>query len=85
MLDLKRLKRITLHERPLGQVLVGNLLLRPDYAFPKKTEIVLEGVEGLPDRPVFLAKNPTTPCPRARASRWRGWRTSRGTARSSSP
>ncbi|MFO7769646.1 MAG: 1-acyl-sn-glycerol-3-phosphate acyltransferase [bacterium] len=59
MLDLQRLKRIRLHERPLGQVLVGNFFLRPDYAFPKRTEIVLEGLEHLPDRPVFLAMNHT--------------------------
>jgi len=59
MLDLQRLERIRLSRRPLGQILVGNLLLRPDYAFPKKTEIVLEGIQNLPGRPVFLAMNHT--------------------------
>ncbi len=59
MLDLKRLRRIRLHTRPLGQVLFGNLFLRPDYAFPRRTEIVVEGLDRLPDRPVMLAMNHT--------------------------
>ena len=60
MLDLDRLKKIKLYTRPLGQRLVANLMLRADYRFPKKTEIVLEGVENIPrDRGVYFAMNHT--------------------------
>ena len=57
---LERLRRTELSTRPLGQVLVANLALSIDYAFPRKTEIVVEGWENLPqDRGVFLAMNHT--------------------------
>ncbi|NNL66952.1 MAG: 1-acyl-sn-glycerol-3-phosphate acyltransferase [Myxococcales bacterium] len=46
MLDLARLKRVKLRRTPWGQLLVAQLL-RIDYAFPRKTEIVLEGAEHL--------------------------------------
>lgn len=59
MLDLPRLHAISLHTRPVGQVLVAELGLRWDYLLPRRTEIVLEGVENLPNRPVFLAMNHT--------------------------
>ena len=60
MLDLARLQRIHLRSRPLGQLLVAELGLRVDYAFPRRTEIVVEGIENLPqDRTVFLAMNHT--------------------------
>ncbi|MCB9704150.1 MAG: 1-acyl-sn-glycerol-3-phosphate acyltransferase [Myxococcales bacterium] len=60
MLDLDRLRRIRLSKRPLGQLLVANLGLRWDYRFPRRTEIVIEGVENIPsDRGVFLAMNHT--------------------------
>lgn len=62
MLDLERLEKIKLHRRPIGQVLVGNLVLWPDYRFfpTRRTEIVLEGVENLPrEGGAFLAMNHT--------------------------
>ncbi len=44
----------------MGQVLVANLGLRFDYAFPRKTDITLEGLEHLQTcRPVFIAMNHT--------------------------
>lgn len=61
MLDLERLEKIKLHRRPIGQVLVGNLVLWPDYNIPtRRTEIVIEGVENLPRHGgAFLAMNHT--------------------------
>ncbi len=59
MLDLARLKRHKLHHTPWGQVLVAQLL-RVDYRFPRRTEIVLEGEEHLdPARRYILAMNHT--------------------------
>jgi 1-acyl-sn-glycerol-3-phosphate acyltransferase len=59
MLDLARLRRIHLSSPPRGQQVVAAALAL-DYRFPRRTEIVLEGVENLPqDRPVFLAMNHT--------------------------
>ena len=45
MLDLARLKRIKLAKRPPGQVFMANVLLRMDYAFPRRTEILLDGID----------------------------------------
>ena len=60
MLDLARLERIRLHERPLAQRLIGQLLLRQDYRFPRPTRIELVGVENIPrDVGVFFAMNHT--------------------------
>jgi 1-acyl-sn-glycerol-3-phosphate acyltransferase len=60
VLDLARLERVRLHRRPWAHVLVGDWFLRPSYAFPHKTEIVIEGIERIPkDRSVFLAMNHT--------------------------
>lgn len=60
MLDLDRLKRIRLSRRPIGQVLVAEVVLRLDYRFPRRTRIDLEGVENIPrDRGVFFAMNHT--------------------------
>ena len=60
MLDLDRLRRIRLHRRPRGQILIAEMVLRFDYAFPKKTRIRLEGLDNIPkDRPVFFAMNHT--------------------------
>ncbi|MEZ4451573.1 MAG: lysophospholipid acyltransferase family protein [Nannocystaceae bacterium] len=59
MLDLDRLRRIRLSQRPIGQITVATLL-RADYRWPRPTEIVVEGAERLPaDRGVFLAMNHT--------------------------
>lgn len=59
MLDLARLERIKLRTTPPGQVLVANLGLALDFRFPRRTEIVLEGADQLPDRNVILAMNHT--------------------------
>ena len=60
MLDLARLERVRLHRRPPGQLMVAELFLRPSYRFPRKTEIVIEGLERIPrDRSVFFAMNHT--------------------------
>jgi 1-acyl-sn-glycerol-3-phosphate acyltransferase len=60
MLDLHRLERIKLRRRPPVQILIAQLVLRFDYALPKPTRIVLEGLENIPrDRGVFLAMNHT--------------------------
>jgi len=60
VLDLARLERVRLHRRPWAHVLVGDWFLRPSYRFPRRTEIVIEGIERLPkDRSVFLAMNHT--------------------------
>jgi len=61
MLDLERLERIKLYRRPVGQILIGNVVLWPDYNIPtRRTEIVLEGVENLPRwGGAFLAMNHT--------------------------
>lgn len=60
MLDLDRLNKIKLHRRPVAQRLVAELVLRADYRFPKRTEIILEGLDNLPrDRGVYLAMNHT--------------------------
>ena len=59
MLDLRRLERHTLRPTPWGQVLFARVL-RLDYRFPRRTEIVLEGVEHLdPRRRYILAMNHT--------------------------
>ncbi|MCO4764399.1 MAG: 1-acyl-sn-glycerol-3-phosphate acyltransferase [Myxococcales bacterium] len=58
MLDLERLRKVELATRPMGQVVVANTLLRLDYAVPRKTEIVLEGIDNIPsDRSVIFAMN----------------------------
>ncbi len=60
MLDLDRLKRIKLSNRPLGQLMMGNLVLFFDYHLPRATNIVIEGKERLPrGGGVFLAMNHT--------------------------
>lgn len=60
MLDLARLQRIRLSQRPIGQRVVANLGLFFDYRLPRRTEIVIEGREHLPpDGGAFLAMNHT--------------------------
>ncbi|MBW2240549.1 MAG: 1-acyl-sn-glycerol-3-phosphate acyltransferase [Deltaproteobacteria bacterium] len=59
MLDLARLERVKLRRTPWGQLLMARLL-RVDYAFPRKTEIVLEGTEHLePGQSYVFAMNHT--------------------------
>ncbi len=58
MLDLDRLKRVRLAHTPIGQLAMANLILRWDYKLPRKTEIVLEGLENIPTgRSVIFAMN----------------------------
>ncbi len=59
MLDLARLERVKLRRIPWGQRFMAEIL-RLDYAFPRKTEIVLEGTENLaPGKSYVLAMNHT--------------------------
>ena len=60
MLDLARLKRIRLTREPLGQRLVGGVLLYANYnVFPGNVQIDVEGLERIPREPVIFAMNHT--------------------------
>lgn len=59
MIDAETLRGVKLNKAPVGQKLVAWSFLWPVYSLPKKTEIVLEGLENLPDRAVILAMNHT--------------------------
>lgn len=60
MLTLERLQSLHLSKRPLGQVFLAETIMRLDYRWPRRTDIVLEGLEHLPrDRGVILAMNHT--------------------------
>lgn len=59
MLDLNRLQRIRLTANPLGQKMVGTLLLMPNFKLPPQVKIDFEGFENLPDEPVIFALNHT--------------------------
>lgn len=60
MLDLPRLQSIHLSRVPPGQLLFAEGALRWDYLLPRRTNIILEGIEHIPsDRSVFLAMNHT--------------------------
>lgn len=50
MLSLDRLRRVKLRAVPPGQVFMASVVLRADYSFPRRTEIVLEGVDQHLDR-----------------------------------
>ncbi|MBU1430763.1 1-acyl-sn-glycerol-3-phosphate acyltransferase [Myxococcota bacterium] len=59
MLDLQRLKQTKLSGQPLLQRIVAQAL-DLNYRLPKKTEIIVEGIEHVPaDRGVFFAMNHT--------------------------
>lgn len=59
MLDLARLERVKLRRSPWGQIFMAGVL-RIDYAFPRKTEIVLEGADRLePGKSYVFAMNHT--------------------------
>ena len=45
MLDLDRLRHVTLSPKPFGQEVMARFFLRPDYRWPRRTEIVLEGID----------------------------------------
>jgi 1-acyl-sn-glycerol-3-phosphate acyltransferase len=60
LLDLELLRNHRLATVPWLQVLVANAGLFFDYRIPRRTEIVVEGVENFPkDRGVFFAMNHT--------------------------
>lgn len=60
MLDLARLKRIRLTPAPLGQRLVGGILLNANYNVPPgNVRIEVEGLERIPREPVIFAMNHT--------------------------
>lgn len=59
MLDAETLRRVTLSRRPFGQRFVAWVYLWPNFSLPPKLEIVVEGLEKIPDRPVILAMNHT--------------------------
>ena len=56
MLDLALYDRVRLSARPLLQRLIADCFLRFDY---RKVDLVVEGLENLPDRPVIFAMNHT--------------------------
>jgi 1-acyl-sn-glycerol-3-phosphate acyltransferase len=59
MLDLNRLERIRLSSNPVGQKVLGTLLLMPNYDLPPRVQIDIEGFENVPDEPVIYAMNHT--------------------------
>ncbi|MBC7792244.1 MAG: hypothetical protein H7Z43_00930, partial [Clostridia bacterium] len=60
MLDLSRLKKLKLAKKPTGQIIVAETIMKADFNFPRKTDIILEGVGNIPrERPVFFAMNHT--------------------------
>jgi 1-acyl-sn-glycerol-3-phosphate acyltransferase len=58
MLDLARLQRINLSQRPWVQRVCWRLL-QFDWWRPPHTEIIVEGIENIPSKPVFIAMNHT--------------------------
>jgi 1-acyl-sn-glycerol-3-phosphate acyltransferase len=59
MLDLKRMSRITLSGRPRVQRLIAQAFLAPNYKLLPGVQIILEGLDNLPDGPVIFAMNHT--------------------------
>jgi 1-acyl-sn-glycerol-3-phosphate acyltransferase len=59
MLDIARLERIHLKPVPIGQVVLGNLGLKPNYEWFRHVDIELEHLDRLPDSPIILAMNHT--------------------------
>jgi 1-acyl-sn-glycerol-3-phosphate acyltransferase len=59
-IDLDLMRGIRLSGRPRFQIFVGHTFLRLVFNVPRKTEIVIEGLENIPsDRTVFYAMNHT--------------------------
>ena len=46
-------------KRPIGQVFFANVVLTPNYGLLPGVDIVLEGLENIPDEPVIYAMNHT--------------------------
>jgi 1-acyl-sn-glycerol-3-phosphate acyltransferase len=59
MLDLPRLQRIRLTERPIGQEFFAHMVLTPNYNHFPGIEIEIEGIEKIPKEPVIYAMNHT--------------------------
>ena len=60
MVTVERLRRLQLTPRPRAQRVLAALLMHLDYRFPRRTEIVVEGMEHvLEGGPAFLAMNHT--------------------------
>ena len=59
MLDLQRLKRIRLTERPVGQELFAHTVLTPNYNHFPGVDIEIEGIDKIPKEPVIYAMNHT--------------------------
>lgn len=59
MLDLSRLRRITLSARPRVQRVIGNLFLAPNYNALPGVRIELEHLDRIPAEPVIFAMNHT--------------------------
>ena len=60
MVTVERLRRLQLTPRPLAQRIFAAWLMNVDYRVPRRTEIVVEGIEHVLDAgPVFLAMNHT--------------------------
>lgn len=57
MITKNHLESINLRTRPLGQIFIANTIIRLDYQFPRKTEIVVENQERIPKKPVIFAMN----------------------------
>ncbi|MBU2261201.1 MAG: 1-acyl-sn-glycerol-3-phosphate acyltransferase [Proteobacteria bacterium] len=60
MIDIEYLKKIRLATRPLGQRIVANFLLLPNYRFFANVDIRIENIERIPrDENVIFAMNHT--------------------------
>jgi 1-acyl-sn-glycerol-3-phosphate acyltransferase len=59
MLDLQRLKRIRLTERPVGQEFFAHTVLTPNYNHFPGVDIEIEGIDKIPKEPVIYAMNHT--------------------------
>jgi 1-acyl-sn-glycerol-3-phosphate acyltransferase len=60
MVDIEHLNRIRLVEKPLGQMIVANCLLTPNYRFFAKVDVRIENLEKIPrNENVIFAMNHT--------------------------
>lgn len=59
MLTAETLRGVHLSSKPWVQRCVAWAYLWPNYSLPKRTHIVIEGLESLPDHPVIFAMNHT--------------------------
>ncbi|MFT5695759.1 MAG: 1-acyl-sn-glycerol-3-phosphate acyltransferase [Myxococcota bacterium] len=59
VLDIPRLKRIPLSRYPRGQRFLGTVGLLPNFRFPPRVQIDIDGIERIPNTPVIFAMNHT--------------------------